>query len=245
MHATEATRGGYAQVVVAGGTESMSQAPYLLPQARWGLRMGHGEVYDTMLGEGLTCAIEALPHGHDRRRGVAAVRHRRARSRTRSPPRARRAPRAAIAAGAFRDEIVPVPLPARKGGPASFETDEHPRPGTSAATLGGLKPAFTPEGTVTAGNASGINDGAAALVVASPAAAAARGLRADRARPVVRRGRASSRCVMGLGPIGAVRLALERAGLAASDIASVRAQRGVCRAGPGRRRASWASTARR
>ena len=187
VHATEATR-VYAQVVVAGGTESMSQAPYLLPQARWGLRMGHGEIYDSMLGEGLRCAIERCHMGLtaeevSRRFGISRADQ----DAFAAESQARAA--AAIAAGAFREEIVPVPLPAKKGGPAVFEVDEHPRPGTSAATLGGLKPAFTPEGTVTAGNASGINDGAAALVVASPAAAAARGLPHRRSRPLVRRGR--------------------------------------------------------
>jgi len=215
VHATEATR-VYAQVVVAGGTESMSQAPYLLPQARWGLRMGHGEIYDSMLGEGLRCAIERCHMGLtaeevSRRFGISRADQ----DAFAVESQARAA--AAIAAGAFREELVPVPLPGKKGGPAVFEVDEHPRPGTSAATLGGLKPAFTPEGTVTAGNASGINDGAAALVVASPAAAAARGLRTV-ARVLSYAVVGVEPIVMGLGPIGAVRLALGRAGLAVSDI---------------------------
>jgi len=215
VHATEATR-GYAQVIVAGGTESMSQAPYLLPQARWGLRMGHGQVYDSMLGEGLSCAIERCHMGMtaeevSRRFGIGRADQ----DAFAAESQARAA--AAIAAGAFREEIVPVPLAAKKGSPASFDVDEHPRSGTSAATLSGLKPAFTPEGTVTAGNASGINDGAAALVVASPAAAAARGLRPI-ARVLSYAVVGVEPIVMGLGPIGAVRLALARAGLAASDI---------------------------
>jgi acetyl-CoA C-acetyltransferase len=215
VHATEATR-VYAQVVVAGGTESMSQAPYLLPQARWGLRMGHGEIYDSMLGEGLRCAIERCHMGLtaeevSRRLGISRADQ----DAFAAESQARAA--AAIAAGVFREELVPVPLPGKKAGPAVFEVDEHPRPGTSAATLDGLKPSFTPEGTVTAGNASGINDGAAALVVASPAAAAARGLRTV-ARVLSYAVVGVEPIVMGLGPIGAVRLALERAGLAASDI---------------------------
>jgi len=215
VHATEATR-GYAQVIVAGGTESMSQAPYLLPQARWGLRMGHGQVYDTMLGEGLTCAIERCHMGMTaeevaRRFGIGRAEQDAfaADSQTRAA--------AAIAAGAFRDEIVAVPLASKKGAPSSFDTDEHPRPGATAASLGGLKPAFTPEGTVTAGNASGINDGAAALVVASPAFASARGLRPI-ARVLSYAVVGVEPIVMGLGPVGAVRLALERADLSASDI---------------------------
>ncbi len=231
VHATEATR-VYAQLVVAGGTESMSQAPYLLPQARWGLRMGHGEIYDSMLGEGLRCAIERCHMGLtaeevSRRFGISRADQ----DAFAAESQARAA--AAIAAGAFREEIVPVPLPAKKGGPALFEVDEHPRPGTSAATLGGLKPAFTPEGTVTAGNASGINDGAAALVVASPAAAAARGLRTDRSRPLVRRGRGrADRHGTGSdrrGPPGA-----RARGAGRVRHPSLRAQRGVCRTGPGR-----------
>jgi len=202
VHATEATR-GYAQVIVAGGTESMSQAPYLLPQARWGLRMGHGQVYDTMLGEGLTCAIERCHMGMTaeevaRRFGIGRAEQDAfaADSQTRAA--------AAIAAGAFRDEIVAVPLASKKGAPSSFDTDEHPRPGATAASLGGLKPAFTPEGTVTAGNASGINDGAAALVVASPAFASARGLRPI-ARVLSYAVVGVEPIVMGLGPVGAVR----------------------------------------
>jgi len=215
VHATEATR-GYAQVIVAGGTESMSQAPYLLPQARWGLRMGHGQVYDTMLGEGLTCAIERCHMGMTaeevaRRFGIGRAEQDAfaADSQTRAA--------AAIAAGAFRDEIVAVTLASKKGAPSSFDTDEHPRPGATAASLSGLKPAFTPEGTVTAGNASGINDGAAALVVASPAFASARGLRPI-ARVLSYAVVGVEPIVMGLGPVGAVRLALERADLSASDI---------------------------
>jgi acetyl-CoA C-acetyltransferase len=216
IHATEATRGGYAQVVVAGGTESMSQAPYLLPQARWGLRMGHGQLYDTMLGEGLSCAIEGCHMGMtaeevSRRFGISRAEQDAfaAESQTRAAQ--------AVSSGAFREEIVSVPLPARKGSPGSFEIDEHPRPGTSAEKLAGLKAAFAADGTVTAGNASGINDGAAALVVASPAAAATRGL-TPIARVLSYAVVGVEPMVMGLGPIGAVRLALERASLDTADI---------------------------
>ncbi len=216
VHATEATRGGYARLVVAGGTESMSQARYLLPQARWGLRMGHGQVYDTMVGEGLSCAIEGCHMGMtaeevSRRFGISRAEQDAfaAESQSRAAQ--------AVSSGAFRDEIVAVPLPAKKGTPASFDADEHPRPGTSAEKLAGLKPAFTAAGTVTAGNASGINDGAAALVVASPAAAAARGL-TPIARVLSYAVVGVEPMVMGLGPIGAVRLALDRAALGTADI---------------------------
>jgi acetyl-CoA C-acetyltransferase len=216
VHATEATRGGFAQVIVAGGTESMSQAPYLLPQARWGLRMGHGQLYDTMLGEGLSCAIEGCHMGMtaeevSRRFGIS-----RADQDAFAAESQARAARS-VSSGAFRDEIVAVPLPSKKGSPALFDTDEHPRPGTSAEKLGGLKPAFTAGGTVTAGNASGINDGAAALVVASPAAAAARGL-TPIARVLSYAVVGVEPMVMGMGPVGAVTLALGRASLGAADI---------------------------
>jgi acetyl-CoA C-acetyltransferase len=216
VHATEATRGGYAQVIVAGGTESMSQAPYMLPQARWGLRMGHGQLYDSMVGEGLSCAIEGCHMGMtaeevSRRLGIS----RGEQDAFAAESQARAAQ--AVSSGAFRDEIVPVPLPPRKGSPASFDIDEYPRPGTLAEKLAGLKPAFTPAGSVTAGNASGINDGAAALVVASPAAATARGLQPI-ARVLSYAVVGLEPMVMGLGPIGAVRLALDRASLSTADI---------------------------
>jgi acetyl-CoA C-acetyltransferase len=178
--------------------------------------MGHGQVYDTMLGEGLSCAIEGCHMGMtaeevSRRFGISRAEQDAfaAESQSRAAQ--------AVSSGAFRDEIVPVPLPATKGSPASFEADEHPRPGTSADKLAGLKPAFTAAGTVTAGNASGINDGAAALVVASPAAATARGL-APIARVLSYAVVGVEPMVMGLGPIGAVRLALDRASLGTADI---------------------------
>jgi acetyl-CoA C-acetyltransferase len=220
VHATEATRGGYAQIIVAGGTESMSQAPYLLPQARWGLRMGHGRLYDSMLGDGLTCAIEQCHMGLTgeevaRRFGIS----REAQDAFAVESQARAVH--AVSSGAFRDEIIAVPLPAAKAGlgagNTSFETDEYPRAGTLLAKLAGLKPAFTADGTVTAGNASGINDGAAALVVASPAAAQKAGL-APIARILSHAVVGVEPMVMGVGPIPAVRSALARAGLTVGDI---------------------------
>jgi acetyl-CoA C-acetyltransferase len=224
VHATEATRGGYAQVIVAGGTESMSQAPYLLPQARWGLRMGHGRLYDSMLGDGLTCAIEQCHMGLTgeevaRRFGIS--REDQDAFSVESQARAGHA----VSSGAFRDEIVAVPLPGAKAASkvegtadhASFDTDEYPRAGTVLAKLAGLKPAFTPEGTVTAGNASGINDGAAALVVASPAAARTHGL-TPIARILSHAVVGVEPIVMGLGPVPAVRSALIRSGLTVGEI---------------------------
>ena len=120
VHAVEAIRVGYVDAMVAGGTESMSNAPYLLKGARWGYRMGNGEVVDSMLAEGLTCAIERLPHGHHRRGSRRALQRRRAPIRTRSRRRASAAPSRAIREGRFTDEIVPVDDPAEEGRPRSF-----------------------------------------------------------------------------------------------------------------------------
>jgi acetyl-CoA C-acetyltransferase len=217
VHATEATRVGYAGVVVAGGTESMSQAPYLLPGARWGLRMGHGQIYDSMVGDGLTCAIERCHMGMTAEEVSTRFGVGRAEQDAFAAESQARAAQA-IASGAFREEIVAVPLPGRKGGAAAFEIDEYPRPGTSVTTLAALKPAFSGQGTVTAGNASGLNDGAAALVVASPRAAQTHGL-TPIARVLSYGVAGVEPKVMGLGPIPAVRLALSRAGLGIGDIA--------------------------
>ena len=216
VHATEATRGGYAQLIVAGGTESMSQSPYLLPQARWGLRMGHGQVYDTMLGEGLTCAIEGCHMGVTaenivERFGISRV------DQDAFAAESQARAEQAIANGLFKGEIVAVEPLKKKGEPTRFETDEHPRRGTTVQSLAGLKPAFKKDGSVTAGNASGINDGAAALVVAS----AARGKHLGRT-PLAHI--LSFACtgvdpaMMGMGPVTAVQKALQRAGLAIKDI---------------------------
>jgi acetyl-CoA C-acetyltransferase len=216
IHAVEATRGGYGRVIVAGGTESMSQAPYLLPQARWGARMGHAQMYDSLLGEGLTCAIERCHMGMTAEEVVRRLGISRADQDAFAVESQTRAVQA-VSGGAFADEIIAVPLPAKKGAPASFDTDEHPRAGTSIEKLAALKPAFAPDGTVTAASASGINDGAAALVVASPAVAAAQGL-APIARVLSYAVSGVEPIVMGLGPIPAVRTALSRAGLTVGDI---------------------------
>ena len=216
VHATEATRVGYAHLIVAGGTESMSQAPYLLPGARWGLRMGNAQVYDSMIGDGLTCAIERCHMGFTAEEISARFGISRTDQDAFAAESQARAARA-IDSGAFRQEIVPVPVPAKKGAPVAFEIDEHPRPGTSVESLGKLKPAFTPEGSVTAGNASGLNDGAAALVVASPDTARERSL-TPIARVLSYALAGVEPKVMGLGPIPAVRLALARAELTTADI---------------------------
>ena len=161
-HAVEALRMGYVDAVVAGGTESMSNAPYLLKGARWGYRMGNAEATDSMLSEGLTCAIGMTHMGITAEEVASRYHVSRADQDAFAAESQSRAVRA-IADGRFKDEIVAVPVPQRKGDPVLVDTDEYPRAGTTAEKLGALKPAFKKDGTVTAGNASGVNDGAPAV----------------------------------------------------------------------------------
>ena len=216
MLAAQAIKSGDAEVVVAGGMESMSGAPFLLPGARWGERLGNGKVVDHMLHEGLTDAF------HDIHMGITAENlvERYGISRAdqdgfaaESQVRAE----TAIREGRFKEEIVPVAVPGKKGEVRAIDTDEYPRPGTTVEALAKLKPAFKKDGTVTAGNSSGINDGAAALVVARAESAAGLGLKPV-ARIVSYASAAADPRVMGIGPVPAVRKALEKAGLAADRI---------------------------
>jgi acetyl-CoA C-acetyltransferase len=165
---------GEAEVVVAGGMESMTNAPYLLPGARAGLRLGDGVVVDSMMYDGLTCAFDACSMGAGTEKYMAGAFTREAQDELAAKSHERAA--AAIKDGRFADEIVPVELPQRKGDPIVVDTDEGVRPGTTAESLGGLRPAFTKDGTITAGNASQISDGAAAVVVTSRAKAEELGL---------------------------------------------------------------------
>jgi acetyl-CoA C-acetyltransferase len=216
VHAVEAIRVGYVDTIVAGGTESMSNAPYLLKGARWGYRMGNAEAIDAMLHEGLTCAIAACHMGITAEEVASRYNVSRldqdafaARSQQRAV--------GAIAAGHFKEEIVPVPVPQRKGEPVIVDTDEYPRAGTTADTLAALKPAFKKEGSVTAGNASGINDGAAAVVVTTGAKALKLGRR-PLARILSYVSTGVDPKIMGMGPVPAVRQVLERAGLKMGDV---------------------------
>ncbi|HVQ32138.1 MAG TPA: acetyl-CoA C-acetyltransferase [Vicinamibacteria bacterium] len=214
--AAQAIKAGDAEVVVAGGLESMSRAPFLLPGARWGERLGHGKVLDHMIHEGLTDAF------HDIHMGVTAENLAERYAIGREEQDAFAAESQARAAAAMRDgrftaEIIPVPLAPKKGAPQRAEQDEHPRPETTRESLAKLKPAFKKDGTVTAGNASGLNDGAAALVVASAAKAAALG-RTPRARIVAYASAGVDPRVMGIGPVPAVQKALSKAGLSADAI---------------------------
>jgi acetyl-CoA C-acetyltransferase len=201
---------------VAGGTESMSNAPYLLKGARWGYRMGNAEAIDSMLQEGLTCAIAACHMGITAEEVASRYNVSRADQDAFAAESQQRAVRA-IEEGRFKEEIVAVAVPQRKGDPVVVDTDEYPRAGTTAEKLAALKPAFKKEGSVTAGNASGINDGASALVVATGAKAQKMG-RKPLARILSYVSTGVDPKIMGMGPVPAVRKVLERAGLAIKDI---------------------------
>jgi acetyl-CoA C-acetyltransferase len=216
VHAVEAIRVGYIDLVLAGGTESMSNAPYLLPGARWGYRMGHANVVDSMLAEGLTCAIKGCHMGITaetivERYGISRV------DQDGFAAESQRRAQQAVESGAFKDEIVSVPVPQRKGDPIQVDKDEYPRAGTTTEKLGALKPAFKNDGTVTAGNASGINDGAAAVVVASAERAAKMGKK-PLARVLGFATTGIDPAIMGMGPVEATKKALSRARLSVSDI---------------------------
>ncbi|WP_088007928.1 acetyl-CoA C-acetyltransferase [Indiicoccus explosivorum] len=219
--ATQAILAGDADVIVAGGMENMSQAPYILPKAREGFRMGNQEVVDTMLSEGLTCAFNDYHMGItaenlNERYGI--TREEQDAFAARSQERAA----AAIDAGRFSDEIVAVEIPQRKGEPVVFDTDEYPRRGTTADSLAKLRPAFRKEGSVTAGNASGINDGAAAVVVMSRKKADELGITPMAA--VAANGSAGvDPAVMGIGPVEAVRKALKKAKMELRDMELIEA----------------------
>ncbi|CAN5371859.1 MAG: acetyl-CoA C-acetyltransferase [Acidobacteria bacterium] len=217
VHAVEAVKAGYIDLVLAGGTESMSNAPYLLKGARWGYRMGNGEAVDSMIHEGLTCAINGCHMGNTAEEIVKRFGISRADQDAFAAESQRRAA-AAIDAGVFDEEIVPVEIPQRKGAAVKVTKDEYPRAGTTVEKLASLKAAFMKEGgTVTAGNASGINDGAAALVIATEAKARALGR-----KPLAR---ILSYCtigvdpmIMGMGPVEAMRKAVARANLSLDEL---------------------------
>jgi acetyl-CoA C-acetyltransferase len=216
VHAVEAMQTGYVDLAVAGGTESMSGAPYYLKGARWGYRMGHAEVSDSVLAEGLTCAIEGCHMGVTAENIVERYGISRAEQDAFAAESQSRAEQA-IANGSFKNEIVAVEFAGKRGELTRFETDEHPRRATSVQTLAGLKPAFKKDGRVTAGNASGINDGAAALVVSSEARARQLG-RTPLAKVISFACTGVDPAIMGMGPVTAVCKAIERAGLSNKDI---------------------------
>ncbi|WP_309572577.1 acetyl-CoA C-acetyltransferase [Deinococcus sp.] len=214
ISAAQALRAGDGQVYLAGGTESMSRAPYLLPRAREGYRLGHAQALDSILSEGLTDVFG------DYHMGITAENIAAQWGITRGDQDAfalesQTRAAAALAGGHFADELVSVEAPGRRG-PAVFDTDEYPRD-SSMEALGKLKPAFKKDGTVTAGNASGLNDGAAMLLVATPGYARAHGL------PVLAEIASYAAigvnpAIMGIGPAKAVPIALERAGISVADV---------------------------
>src|SRR5215475_3482817 len=172
--AAQGIQTGDSEIVVAGGMESMSNAPYLLQKAREGYRLGDGTLIDSMIHDGLWDAYENYHMGNTGENVAEKYKV----SRERQDEFALNSHRKAIAAqraGKFRDEILPVPIPQRKGDPMLFDTDESPRPDATIEALRALKPAFKKDGTVTSGNAPGVNDGAAALVVMPAERAAALG----------------------------------------------------------------------
>jgi len=171
MLAAQAIGVGDTEVMVAGGMESMSNCPYLLDRAREGLRMGHGQVIDSMINDGLWCSFEQS-HMGNAGEVVASEYHIDRECQDRYAVESHRRAAAATAEGLFTAELLPVSIPQKKGAPIVIDRDESVRPETSMGTLGALRPAFKQDGTVTAGNAPPVNDGAAALVVMSAARAA-------------------------------------------------------------------------
>ncbi len=216
MLAAQAIKAGDADIIIAGGQENMSASPHILPGSRDGLRMGDARLIDSMIVDGLWDVYNNYHMGITAENVARQYRISRAEQDALSLASQQKAA-AAQAAGRFRDEIVPVAIPQRKGEPVMFDTDEFPKNKTSAESLASLRPAFDDSGTVTAGNASGINDGAAAVMVMSAARAHELGL-----KPLAAiRSYASAALdpsIMGMGPVPASRLALEKAGWKASDL---------------------------
>jgi acetyl-CoA C-acetyltransferase len=214
--AAQMIKAGDADIIVAGGTENMSMSSYVMPKARWGARMGDAKLIDTMVHDGLTDAFSGV------HMGITAENINDQWSLTREEQDAfaassQQKAEAAILSGAFKDEIVPVIIPQRKGDPIVFDTDEYPKAGVTAAGLAKLSPAFKKDGSVTAANASGINDAAAAVVVMSKEKADELGI-----KPLCTiKSYASAGVdpqIMGIGPIPATKKALKIAGLNMADL---------------------------
>jgi acetyl-CoA C-acetyltransferase len=215
--ADQMIQAGDADVVVAGGMESMTNAPYLLQNARAGYRMGNGELTDSMIHDGLWCAFDAVHMGAGTENYVGQVGGISREAQDELAAKSHERAAAAQKEGRLAEEIAAVEIPQRKGDPVVIDTDEGVRPGTTTESLGSLRPAFSKDGTITAGNASQISDGAAAVVVASREAAEQLGL-----KPIAE--------LVGFGmvagpdpsllhqPSNAIKNALERTGLALTDI---------------------------
>ena len=212
VHAVEAVKAGFIDLILAGGTESMSNAPYLLKGARWGYRMGNAEAIDSMLYEGLTCAIKGCHMGNTAEEIVSRYGISR-RDQDAFAAESQRRAEEAVQAGRFDKEIVPVDVPQKKGAPVKVTRDEYPRAGTTVEKLAALRPAFAKDGSVTAGNSSGVNDGAAALVVSTEQKARELGRR-PMAKVLAYCTTGIDPMIMGMGPVQAMRKAADRAGVA-------------------------------
>lgn len=214
--ATQAIRCGDAEVIIAGGQENMSLANYVIPGARTGLRMGHSSVIDTMISDGLWDAFNDYHMGITAENLVDKYAISREQQDAFAAASQQKAS-AAIESGRFVDEITPIQIPQRKGEPLSFAVDEQPRAGTTAEALAKLKPAFKKDGSVTAGNASSLNDGAAAVILMSASKAEQLGL------PVLARIKAYANAgvdpaIMGIGPVSATRRCLDKAGWTLAEL---------------------------
>ncbi|EJM51705.1 acetyl-CoA acetyltransferase [Pseudomonas sp. GM49] len=214
--AVQAIRCGDAELVIAGGQENMSLAPYVLPKARTGLRMGHAQLQDSMIQDGLWDAFNDYHMGITAENLAQKYEISREAQDTFAAASQQKAA-AAIEGGRFQSEITPILIPQRKGEPLVFDTDEQPRIDSTAQALAKLKPAFQKDGSVTAGNASTLNDGAAVLLLANAAKAQALGL------PVLARIKAYASAgvdpsIMGIGPVPATRLTLQKAGWSVEDL---------------------------
>ncbi|GAB1619033.1 MULTISPECIES: acetyl-CoA C-acetyltransferase [unclassified Pseudomonas] len=214
--AAQAIRCGDAEVVIAGGQENMSLAPYVMPSARTGQRMGHGQLIDSMITDGLWDAFNDYHMGITAENLVDKYGLSREQQDAFAAESQRKAV-AAIEAGRFKDEITPIVMPQKKGEPKVFERDEQPRPDTTAESLGKLRAAFKKDGSVTAGNASSLNDGAAAVLLMSATKAKALGL------PVLAKIAAYASAgvdpaIMGIGPVSATQRCLDKAGWQLADL---------------------------
>lgn len=211
--AAQVIKSGDAEIIVAGGMESMSNATYMLKKARWGYRLGHGQLQDQLIlfdplsgdtmGETAENVAEKYNVSREDQDALGL--------------RSQQLAEKAIKEGKFKEQIVPVEIPQKKGDPKIFDTDEHPRFGTTLESLSKLKPAFRKGGSVTAGNSSGMNDGAAALVIMSKEKANALGIE-PMATIVSYASAGVEPSLMGIGPIPATKLALAKAGLTIDQI---------------------------
>ena len=219
--ATQAIRCGDAEIIIAGGQENMSLSPYVLPKARTGLRMGHAQMIDSMIEDGLWDAFNNYHMGITAENLVEKYGLTREEQDAFAAASQQKAA-AAVEAGVFADEITPVEIPQRKGDPVVFAKDEQPRAGTTAESLAKLRPAFKKDGSVTAGNASTLNDGAAAVMLMSKEKAQELGL------PVLATIKAYANAgvdpsIMGIGPVDATKRCLAKAGWALNDLDLVEA----------------------